>query len=135
MILDLSSFIRNCTSLTTLDVSSWNTSSVTNFNAFAYGCTSLTTLDVSSWATSSVTNFGNFAYNCHDLVVLNTTSWDTSSVTNCSYMCINCTSLISSFTDTLWWNRAIPISTYIDCFKGAVNISNYSEIPNSWKGL
>jgi len=54
---------RNCTSLTTLDVSSWDTSSVTQMYQTFQICTSLTDLDVSGWDIDQVTNFTNFAQN------------------------------------------------------------------------
>lgn len=49
------------TDVVEIDVSNWDTSSVTDFLYFAYGASSLTTLDVSNWNTSSVTNFRFFA--------------------------------------------------------------------------
>ena len=52
---------HNCSSLTTLDVSGWDTSSVTNMQSTFQNCTSLTTLDVSAWDIDQVTNFTNFA--------------------------------------------------------------------------
>jgi surface protein len=87
------SFARDCSSLTTLDVSSWDTSSVTFFGAFALNCSSLTALDVSSWDTSSVTSFGSFARDCSSLTTLDVSSWDTSSVTNFGSFANNCSSL------------------------------------------
>ncbi|MCP4709114.1 MAG: BspA family leucine-rich repeat surface protein, partial [Planctomycetes bacterium] len=57
-------WFRARSDLTTLDVSNWDTSNVTNFRFFAGDCSSLTTLDVSNWNTSNVTNFRFFARNC-----------------------------------------------------------------------
>ena len=43
-----------CTSLTSLDVSGWDTSKVTLLDYMFFSCTSLTSLDVSGWDTSKV---------------------------------------------------------------------------------
>ena len=43
-----------CTSLTSLDVSGWDTSNVTLLDYIFFSCTSLTSLDVSGWDTSKV---------------------------------------------------------------------------------
>jgi surface protein len=59
-----------CTSLTSLDVSEWNTAAVTNMSSMFNYCTSLTSLDVSGWDFSKVTSASNissvFRY-CHGL--------------------------------------------------------------------
>jgi len=52
---------RDCTLLTDLDVSLWNTSNVTNMNSTFRFCSSLTDLDVSLWDIDQVTTFINFA--------------------------------------------------------------------------
>jgi len=67
---NFSFFAYYCTSLTTLDVSGWDTSSVTFFDNFVRDCSSLTTLDVSNWDTSSVTDFRNFVRDCSSLTTV-----------------------------------------------------------------
>ena len=49
----------NCNSLTSLDVSKWDTSNVTYMSGMFDDCTSLTTLDISNWNTSKVKYFGS----------------------------------------------------------------------------
>ena len=57
----------HCESLTSLDVSNFNTSNVTGMSwMFAY-CTSLTSLDVSNFNTSNVTNISAMFSNCANL--------------------------------------------------------------------
>ena len=45
-----------CSSLTSLDVSNFNTSNVTYISSMFFRCSSLTSLDVSHFNTSKVTN-------------------------------------------------------------------------------
>ena len=58
-----------CTSLTSLDLSGFNTSKVTNMNQLFYPCSSLKTIYVGSgWSTEAVTE-GNYIFNgCTSLV-------------------------------------------------------------------
>ena len=55
---DMTNMFRNCSSLTTLDLNSFNTSNVTNMNSMFRGA-GVTTLDLSSFDTSNVTNMQN----------------------------------------------------------------------------
>ena len=53
---DMVSMFYECSSLTSLDLSNFNTSNVTSMFAMFSGCSSLTSFDVSSFNTSNVTN-------------------------------------------------------------------------------
>jgi surface protein len=121
------SFARDCSSLTTLDVSSWDTSSVTFFGAFALNCSSLTALDVSSWDTSSVTSFGSFARDCSSLTTLDVSSWDTSSVTSFGSFARDCSSLTT--LDVSSWDT----SSVTDFGSFANNCSSLTTLDvSSW---
>ena len=61
---------NDCESLTSLDLSSFNTSLVTNMSSMFFGCASLTSLDLSSFNTSLVTNMGSMFYGCYKLSTL-----------------------------------------------------------------
>ena len=94
---------RHCISLTSLDVSTFDTSQVTDMSNMFIGCESLTNLDVSSFATLEVTDMSNMFYECSSLTSLDLRNFDTSKVTNMSYMfdyCISLTSLDVSKFDT-----------------------------------
>ena len=58
---------NNCTSLTSLDLSNFNTSAVTNMSSMFNGCTSLTSLDISNFNTSAVTNMAYMFNGCTNL--------------------------------------------------------------------
>ncbi len=57
----------SCTSLTSLDLSNFNTSNVTNMNGMFGSCTSLTSLDLSNFDTSKVTSMINMFNGCTSL--------------------------------------------------------------------
>ena len=93
-----------CKSLTTLDVSEWDTSKVTNLGTMFNGCSSLTTLDVSNFNTSNVTNMNGMFNGCSSLTILDVSNWDTSKVRTMSFMFRDCSSLTT--LDVSKWNTS-----------------------------
>ena len=85
----------NCSSLPSLDVSSFDTSKVTDMSSMFNRCTSLTSLDLSSFNTSQVTDMNDMFFYCDGLTSLDLSSFDTSKVTDMSEMFNRCTSLTS----------------------------------------
>lgn len=82
-----------CPSLTSLDVSAFDTSKVTNMaDMFSY-CSSLTSLDVSGFDTSRVKSMYEMFNCCESLTSLDLSSFDTSKVTDMSEMFYGCDSL------------------------------------------
>ena len=73
-------FIR-CSSLTSLDVSNFDTSKVTAMYAMFEDCSSLTSLDVSNFDTSQVTKMSGMFENCKSLTSLDVSNFDISKVT------------------------------------------------------
>ena len=92
---NMNSMFYDCSSLTSLDMSSFNTSNVTNMNSMFYDCSSLTSLDMSSFNTSNVTNMSSMFASCYSLINIDLNSFNTSNVTNMSNMFNCCFSLIS----------------------------------------
>ena len=73
-----------------IDVSCWDTSSVTSMYALFNGLLSLISLDLSGFDTSKVTNMGYMFSGCSSLQRLDLSGFDTSKVTNMNYMFNNC---------------------------------------------
>ena len=84
---NLSNTFRNCTSLVSPNLSSWDVSSVTNM-AFMFHSSTFNG-DISNWDVSSVTNMGDMFYN--STFNGDISNWDTSSVTNMYKMFYNST--------------------------------------------
>ena len=83
----------NCSGLTSLDVSKFDTSNVTTMYQMFEKCTGLSNLDISNFGTSNVTNMGYMFSNCSGLTNLDVSKFDTSKVTSMSYMFSNCSGL------------------------------------------
>ena len=84
-----------CSGLTSLDLSSFDTANVTNMAEMFSGCSNLASLDLSSFDTSNVTNMVRMFGLCVDLTSLDVSKWDTSSVTSMASMFSECSSLTS----------------------------------------
>ena len=128
----------NCGSLTSLDVSGFNTSNVTNMNSMFISCSSLTSLDVSHFNTSNVTDMYQLFSNCHSLKTLDLSGWNTENVTTLEYMfafCISLTSLDLSHFDTssvtgmggMFWNCNKLTSLDVSGFNTS-NVTNMNSM-------
>ena len=113
--IDLSSFITNnisnisymfshCFSLKSIDLSSFNTTNVNNMSGMFYGCSSLTSIDLSSFNTTNVNNMSDMFYGCSSLESIDLSPFKTNNVNNMSDMFCDCSSLesidLSSFNTT-----------------------------------
>ena len=123
---NMTCMFEGCSTLTSLDVSSFNTAKVTNMNSMFSGCSSLTSLDVSSFNTSKVTNMRGMFYGCSSLKSLDVSNFNTENVTNMQIMFNDCSSLkrldVSGFntakvTDMAWMFKDCSALTTIYCDK------------------
>ena len=70
----------DCTSLTSLDLSNFDTSQVTEMFGMFYSCSSLTSLDLSYFDTSQVIDMGYMFSYCSSLTSLNLSNFNTSKI-------------------------------------------------------
>ena len=93
---------KDCKNLTSLDVSGFDTSNVTNMISMFKNCMNLTSLDVSGFDTSKVTSMLGMFRACTVTTGLDVSSFNTSNVTDMEQMFCGCsvTSLDLSGFDT-----------------------------------
>ena len=89
------SMFDGCSLLTLLDLSNLDTSKVTNMYYFLQNCLSLSSIDLSNLDTSKVIDLGNFFYGCSNLTSLDLSSFDTSQAELMDYMFYGCSNLTS----------------------------------------
>ena len=124
----LQKIFYQCSSLTSLDIHTWNTSNVTNMSEMFYGCSSLTSLNLGNFNTSNVTNMFEMFYNCSSLTSLNLNSFNTSNVINMRSMFAYCKSLtslnLSNFNTS---NVTTMSSMFRNCSSlTSLNLSNFN---------
>ena len=93
---------QDYSSLTTLDLSNFDTSNVTGMGYMFKDCSSLTSLDLSNWNTTNVTGMSSMFYNCSSLTSLDLSNWNTSNVTDMSSMFNYCWKLSNLTLGTDW---------------------------------
>jgi len=100
-VIDMSCMFYGCSNLTSLDLSSFNTQNVNNMSDMFYECSNLTNIDLSSFDTKNVINMSSMFKECSKLTNINLSSFNTKNVTNMSYIFSNCSNLsnvnLSSF--------------------------------------
>ena len=135
------SFLQNCTSLESADLSALDTSNATNFSYFFSGCSKLVSLDLSTFDTSKATTFFYMFSGCSVLKSVDMSFWNTSNVTNMSYMFYNCKNLksldLSSFNTSkvttmtyLFFNCYVLEKIYIGDGWDIENVENGSSVFN-----
>ena len=90
---DMSGMFSSCSSLTTLDLSSFKTTNVTNMSSMFNGCSKLTELEISNFITSEVTEMQSMFANCSSLTRLIINNFNTKKVTNMNGMFNGCSLL------------------------------------------
>ena len=116
---DMRYMFSSCSSLTSLDVTNFNTANVANMSYMFSGCSSLTSLDVTHFNTANVTNMSYMFYNCKALTSLDVTHFNTANVTTMNSMFYNCSKLTS-----------LDVSKF-----NTVNVTNMSGMFNSCSAL
>lgn len=92
-VINMNTAFYNCKSLTSLDVSNWDVSHVTDmWAAFGY-CQKITSLDVSNWDVSNVTDMYAIFFYLSSVTNLNISNWNTNKVTTMNRMFDYCDSL------------------------------------------
>ena len=84
---------NGCQQLTSLNLSSFNTSKVQYMDGMFFGCINLEILDMSNFNTSNVINMANMFLDCQKIKSLDLSNFDTSKVVNMANMFLNCLSL------------------------------------------
>ena len=67
-----------------------------------WGCSGLTSLDLSNWDTGSVTDMGWMFDGCSNLTSLDVSNWDTGSVTDMRAMFQGCSILHTIYVGSKW---------------------------------
>ena len=85
----------NCKSLTSVDLSRLNMSTISTFNEMFYNCISLKSIDISNFKPNNLKGMKNVFENCISLSYINVNDLYTHNVINMDKLFYNCTSLKS----------------------------------------
>ena len=102
-----------CSSLTSLDLSHFNTTNVTSMGLMFSGCSNLTSLNLSSFNTTNTTSlYAMFSY-CSALTSIDLSSFNTSRVRDMREMFHWCESLRTIYVSNEWSTASLELSDYI----------------------
>ena len=110
----------NCSALTTLDLSNFDTQNVTNMESMFSNCSALTTLDISDFNTKNVTNMEYMFNGCSALKTLDLSSFDTKNVRSMGSMFYNCSALTTIYTSHKYVTTACTYNLFM--FAGCTNL-------------
>ena len=108
---DFNSMFEECTSLTSLDLSNFNTANVTDVNYMFSNCSGLTNLDISNFNTAKLTSMLYMFAGCSSLTSLDLTSFNTEKVADPRELFNHCSSLKTIYVGSGWSNSAVYLST------------------------
>ena len=124
----------NMRSLTTLDLSNFDTSKVTDMNSMFEDMRSLTTLDLSNFDTSKVTDMREMFRDMYSLTTLDLSNFDTSNVTDMVYMFNNVLSLTTLNLSNFDTSKVTYMSHMFDNMRSltTLDLSNFdtSKVTN-----
>ena len=126
---------RDCANLTKIEgLSNLNVSAVANMETTFGGCSSLTSLDLSGWNTGAAITMKQMFAQCNKLETIkglsgDLSNWSTASVTDMSYMFENCESLTTA--DVSGFNTASVTdmtNMFADCKElSTIDVSKWSS--------
>ena len=92
---DMSLMFCDCSSLTSLNLTTFDTKNVTNMKSMFNGCSSLTSLDLRTFDTEKVTDMSYMFSDCSKLTTIYAdVAWSTANVTDGTSMFYGCTKLV-----------------------------------------
>ncbi|RGN02373.1 BspA family leucine-rich repeat surface protein, partial [Segatella copri] len=83
---DMNGMFGDCTHLTSLDITNFNTAKVTNMGNMFLGCSNLTSLDLTNFNTAKVTDMHGMFKGCSALTSLDLTNFNTAEVRDMNCM-------------------------------------------------
>ena len=109
-----------CSGLTSLDLSSFNTSAVERMDYMFYGCTNLATINLTGFIARNATGMLNMFSNCSNLTSLDLSSFSTSKVTDMAAMFNGCSALTTIYAGDGWTTAAVTESG--NMFRNCTNL-------------
>jgi bacterial surface protein 26-residue repeat/bacterial surface protein 26-residue repeat/bacterial surface protein 26-residue repeat/bacterial surface protein 26-residue repeat len=117
----MANMFRGCSSLKSLDLSNFNTAKVGFMDNMFDGCISLTTLNISSFNTKEVIHMRSMFRNCKKLTSLDLTNFNTKGTVSFSEMFSHCESLTTIYCNDAWnCSTAKDMFSFCEKLKGAV---------------
>ena len=116
----LDKLFSDCWDITEIDLSNFNSSSVTQMNQMFRNCFSLTSINFDNFITSKITSMQQVFFDCKNIKTLNLSTFNTSLVQSMHEMFRGCSSLI--MLDLTNFNLSLVNNMY-NIFEGCENLT------------
>ena len=93
--IDINKMFKKCSSLTSINLSNFNTSNVTHMASMFESCSSLTSINLSNFNTHKIIDMSAMFYDCYSLTSIDLSNFNTNNVTNMHAMFCGCSLLTS----------------------------------------
>ena len=122
---DASSMFYECSKITSLDMSGFDTSAVTDMNYMFYECSGLTSLVLTGFTTASVSDMRYMFYGCSSLTTLDVSTFEIIGDASLISMFENCSGLTTIYaaSDANWYAEDRS-SSYM--FRGCTSLTGYN---------
>ena len=118
---------NSCKLITTLDLSNWDISNVTDISSMFSSCSKLTAIDLSNWNTNNVTNMASMFRYCELITALDLSNWNTINVTNMAYMFNSCE--LITVLDLSNWDVS-NVTSMSSMFSSCTSLTNFQAPQN-----
>ena len=116
---------KNCSSLRSLDLSSFNTRKVTQMKNMFEGCTNLESINLSSFDTENMTHMTAMFSSCTKLETLDLSSFATPKMVTMSNAFSNCENLKTIYVSSAFTTDKVTLDYWL--FDGCVNLPNFNS--------
>ena len=125
---DMSGMFGGCSSLINIDLSNFNTEKITKMSTVFYKCSSLVKIDLSNFKVNNVKDMSAMFYECSSLININFSNFNASNVKDMNGMFYGCSSLNNINLSNFSTNQLINM---VGMFKGCssltnINLSNFN---------
>ena len=125
---NLNEMFKDCSLLSSINLSNYNTNNVTDMSHMFSICSSLNSINLSNFNTNNVTDMNGMFSNCYSLNSINLSNFNTNNVTNMSWMFSHCSSLNSINLSNFNTNNVTDMHyMFYKCSSlNSINLSNFN---------
>ena len=118
----------NCTNITNLNLSNFNTENVTDMSCMFQNCKSLANLNLTNLDTQNVINMCGIFMDCNSLTKLDLSNFNTQNVTDMYGMCNGCKSLVSLNLSSFNTQNVTDMGSMFNCCKSlkSLDLSSFN---------
>ena len=122
----MSNMFSDCSLLSSLDLTNFDTGNVTDMSNMFLGCRNLTSLDVTNFNTEKVTDMSDMFEDCYALTSLDLTNFDTGKVKDMLFMFYGCSALTTIYASNKFVTDKVT-DNGSKMFYGCKNLKGYDD--------